>query len=342
MNLKFLKTQLNNRIEDVLSRLDIQHETLGDNVYCCCPIHSESDNPRAFSFSKSKGIWRCWTRDCQNEYKNDIFGLLQGGLSKKNGVDQSFSDVIKWCNNFLNIKEIKYEKQTEQQEDDFSKLVHTINQKTHIIEDPKELKILENIETPSEYFLSRGFNPETLKVFGVGDCYDKKSKFFERSIVPIHNDNGDKLIACTARAIKEYKSPKFILYPKGFEKRFFFYNYHRAINEVRKSSTLILVEGQSDVWRLYETGIHQVMGIFGRILSKEQETKINKMPVTHIVVLVDNDQSGRESKIQIQRQLSRMYKLSFPKIPTKDIGEMSVDEIKNILLPQIKIKGTNA
>ena len=33
------------------------------------------------------------------------------------------------------------------------------------------------------------------------------------------------------------------------------------------------------------------------------------MPITRIVVLTDNDQAGREAKIQIQRQLNRMYKL---------------------------------
>jgi 5S rRNA maturation endonuclease (ribonuclease M5) len=80
------------------------------------------------------------------------------------------------------------------------------------------------------------------------------------------------------------------------------------------------------------------MSIFGKSLTKEQEIKLSKMPITHIVVLTDNDQAGRESKIQIQRQLNRAYKLTFPKLPTKDIGEMTVEQIKNIILPQIKGK----
>ncbi len=60
------------------------------------------------------------------------------------------------------------------------------------------------------------------------------------------------------------------------------------------------------------------------------------MPLTHIIVLLDNDQAGREAKVQLQRQLGRMYKLSFPKIPTKDVGEMRVEQIKNIIIPQVK------
>jgi hypothetical protein len=31
-----------------------------------------------------------------------------------------------------------------------------------------------------------------------------------------------------------------------------------------------------------------------------------------------------------------MYKLSFPKIPTKDVGDMSVDNIRETIFPQIK------
>ena len=40
-----------------------------------------SDNPRALSFSLDKGIWRCWTRGCQEEHSNDIFGFITATLS---------------------------------------------------------------------------------------------------------------------------------------------------------------------------------------------------------------------------------------------------------------------
>ena len=87
---------------------------------------------------------------------------------------------------------------------------------------------------------------------------------------------------------------------------------------------------------MHEAGIFNVMGIFGKSLSKDQEIKLSKMPLTHVVILTDNDQAGRESKTQIQRQLNRTYRLTFPKISTKDVGDMTVEQIKNIILPQIK------
>jgi 5S rRNA maturation endonuclease (ribonuclease M5) len=78
------------------------------------------------------------------------------------------------------------------------------------------------------------------------------------------------------------------------------------------------------------------MSIFGKTISKEQEDKLLKMPMTHIIILTDNDQAGRESKIQIQRQLGRMYKLTFPKISNKDVGDMSIEQVQSKILPQIK------
>ena len=332
-NLKQLKVELNSKIEEILAKLGMECEEYGDNIYCCCPIHDESNNPRAFSFSKNKGIWKCWTRDCQQQYNNDVFGLIQGVLSKQNGLDATFSDVLKWANQFNTNK--VYTSTIKDVEDEFTKLVSSIKKCEINQPNSPEIVLDFDILKPSQYFISRGFKQETLMHFDIGDCNDKKSKLYERSIIPIHDDSGDKIIGCTARAIKEYKSPKFLLYPTGFDKRFYLYNLHRAKDSICKKSQLIIVEGQSDVWRLYEAGITNVVGIFGRSLSKEQEEILHRLPITNLVILLDNDQSGREAKVQLQRSLNRMYKLSFPKIPTKDVGEMSIEQIKNILLPQI-------
>lgn len=337
MDLQKIKNSLNLRAEEVFSSLGMQYEVLGDNIYCNCPAHEASDNPRAFSFSKDKGIWKCWTRDCQYHYKNDIFGVIRGFLSKQHGEDVGFSEALKWSCSFLGVSKSQniISKSVKTEECDFSRIVNTINSNTKI-ETQYSAITLECNSIPSYYFLNRGFKKETLSFFEVGDCTDKSSKLYDRSIIPIHNEDGTQIIGSIARAIKEYKSPKFLITPKGFDKRYIFYNYHRAIDYVYASSSLILVEGQSDIWRLHEAGIKNVMSIFGRTLSKEQEYKLSTMPLTKVVILMDNDQAGREAKVQLQRQLNRMYKLFFPRIPTKDVGEMTVDQIHKILVPQLR------
>jgi DNA primase len=159
-----------------------------------------------------------------------------------------------------------------------------------------------------------------------------------RAIIPIHDDTGTDYVGMIGRTTKEYVSPKFLIYPKGFDKRHFFYNYHRAIPKAIETSCLYIVEGQGDVWKLYEAGVFNVVSIFGKTISKEQENKLIKLPITHLVILTDNDQAGREAKVKIKRQLSRFYKLTFPKMLNKDVGDMSIEQIQNQILS--KLKGT--
>ena len=76
MDLKKIKAMLFEDIELVLSNLGMEYEIIGDNVYSTSPAHEGSDNNRAFSLSLDKQIWKCWTRDCQQHYDNDIIGLV--------------------------------------------------------------------------------------------------------------------------------------------------------------------------------------------------------------------------------------------------------------------------
>jgi 5S rRNA maturation endonuclease (ribonuclease M5)/Zn-finger protein len=339
MDLKKIKQKLNENCETVFTKLNMKYERFGDNIYCTCPIHDSSDNPRAFSYSASKGIWKCWTRDCQHQFKNDIFGLIIGALSAQSGEDIDFSKALKWACKLLNINNTytKIEQTDLEVEDDFVNMVSTINHIAEIYKH-KKIDIQCNAVMPSKYFLNRGFAAETLEHFEVGDCEESSSKMRGRAIIPIHDDTGTDYVGMIGRTTKEYVSPKFLIYPKGFDKRHFFYNYHRAIPKAIETSCLYIVEGQGDVWKLYEAGVFNVVSIFGKTISKEQENKLIKLPITHLVILTDNDQAGREAKVQIKRQLSRFYKLTFPKMLNKDVGDMSIEQIQNQILS--KLKGT--
>lgn len=340
MNLKQIKKFLQSNIEEVLQKLDVSCEVFGDNIYSSCPIHESSDNPRAFSYSKNKNIWKCWTRECQEEYKNDVFGLILGVLSNRAGSKQTFANTLEWIRTEFNLKIDHHvaEENIEQidKEMDFDTLVDCIKNKNEC-ESINSYHLNVKIDVPSRYFMDRGFSAETLNQFGVGDCLDKNSKLYERAIIPIHSECGNQTIGYICRAIKEYKTPKFLIYPQGFDKRFVFYNMHRALPFIKSNNSVIIVEGQGDVWKLYESGIFNAVGMFGRTMTKEQQAKLQRLPITHVVILTDNDQAGREAKIQLQRQLGRFYRLSFPQLSQKDIGDMSINQIKSTILSQMKV-----
>lgn len=340
MNLNQIKKKLNDNAELVFKKLGMDYEAFHDNIYCTCPVHEASDNPRAFSFSRAKGIWKCWTRDCQSEHGNDMFGLIKGALSQQRGEEVEFKDALRWACDTLNIKRGYTNDvetvETDEKEEPFYDIINILTKRSKPIQD-NPIEIDCTLEYPSEYFIGRGFKKKTMKHFQVGDCYEK-GIMKERAVIPIHNDTGDSIIATIGRSTKEYKMPKFLFHPTGFNKRNYFYNFHRAIKRAVETSCLYILEGQGDVWKMYEAGVQNAVSIFGKTLTNEQEEKLYKLPITHLIVLTDNDQAGRESKVQIKRQLSRMYKITFPTLSSKDIGDMNIKDIKSNIL--FNLKGT--
>ena len=50
---------------------------------------------------------------------------------------------------------------------------------------------------------------------------------------------GESIVGIIGRSTKDYRMPKFLFYPTGFDKRYYFYNYHRAIKELKKLHALL-------------------------------------------------------------------------------------------------------
>lgn len=321
-------------IEKLLNHFDINYELINNNYYSTCPIHAGSDNKRAFSISSEKQQWRCWTRNCHDQYNKDIFGLVVGILTNKYGREVKFNEVLDTICKIYKIddKHIKKDKPEESKEDEFSSIIKIFNKK----ENNKQTTKLENIKCNdiSQYFIKRGFQESTLKYFEIKDCIDPSSKMRGRAIIPIH-DTDKNTIAYIGRATKQYITPKF-LFTQGFKKAEYLYNHHRALEYITKTSCLFILEGQGDVWKLYEAGINNCVSIFGKEISETQKNLIMNLNITTLVILTDNDQAGRESKFQIQRQFSRMFNLKFPTLSRKDVGDMTVEQIKKDILPQVK------
>jgi DNA primase len=316
----------------LLQNLELTFQKKDDNYFMCCPIHEASDNPHGLSISKSKMSWRCWTRGCHEQYNTDILGFINGVLSKEN--EASFSDVLRFVCKIYNISHQEFSDESEEKvESEFSTMVKIFNN--------KEQETYTNLSFPSiktsngsEYFEQRGFSSSTLKHFNITDCLDKKSHMYGRSIIPAHNQYG-KQIGFIARSNKDYVRPKY-LYSDGFKKSQHLYNQHRATSTAIETSCLFLTEGQGDVWKMYEAGVENCVGLFGKDISHYQKDKLLKSGVTILIILTDNDQAGREAKIKIKRELSRLFTLKFPKMSRKDIGDMSIESIRAEITSNLK------
>ena len=331
-------------IDGLLKGLGVGYEFFDDNYFMRCPIHGESDNDKALSLNTTKRVWRCWTKNCHDEYGTDIFGFIRGVLSARSGKEATFSDVIKYIKTNYRVGGMVMSAlpTVEHPEQQFCDLIKVFNhEQPIIIEDYNvERDVHEPLVAayaangPSKYFQSRGFSESVLATFGVTDCYDKGSPFFRRSLIPIHSDSGEE-IAIIARGMMDFVLPKYI-FTKGFRKSGHFYNWHRAIERALQTSCMFICEGQGDVWRLWESGVKNCCSLFGKELSTAQRTKLFANEITTLVVVTDNDQAGREAKIALQRELSRFFTMKFPRFKAKDIGELPIEKVVSDILPQVQ------
>lgn len=334
INLTKVKSIVYQDIELLLQALKIDYEVFGDNIYSNCPIHAGSNNKRGFNISTSRQQWKCWTHACDQEYK-DIIGLAQGALAKRMGKPVSFRQALKFvCNTYgIDDDNIDYTVTQEIVENELSK-IGRIFKKIERKHFSKCEEIL--VGDTSRYFVDeQHFKYDTLEHFGVKDCIDD-GYFKNRAVIPIHSAEGD-LIAYTGRATNDYILPKYLI-SQNFDKSYHLYNYNRARELSESLSCLFITEGQGDVWRLYEAGVINAVGLFGSVLLEGQLDILLQSSITNLVILTDNDQPGRESKIKLQRQLSRLFKLHFPDMGSKykDIGAMPPHIIQKFILQYLK------
>ena len=313
----------------LLNDLELDYQTKNNNVFMRCPIH-HGDNDNGLSISLTHKNWRCWTRSCHEDSSTNIFGFIQSVFTER-GQDASFSDVLRYVCKLYKIRDT--EKKQEKIEDpykDFSEIVEIFKDKSTL-----SSIIVEDIQTcgNSPYFESRGFYTNTLRHFGVEECLQRESVMKDRAIIPVFYE--EEKVGFIARATKPWQSPKY-LFSDGFKKANYLYNYDKALVRSIETATLFLVEGQGDVWKMYEAGVTNCVGLFGKDISNKQKELLLKSGATKLVVLTDNDQAGRESKIKIQRELFRSFNLKFPKFASKDIGDMSIEAIQNNILSDLK------
>ena len=87
------------------------------------------------------------------------------------------------------------------------------------------------------------------------------------------------------------------------------YNYGKAIKEIGRSCTIILVEGQGDVIKLHMAGIKNAVGIFGSHLSDSQVFLLQKSGALNVVIMTDNDEAGVDAFNIMKKRLGKLYNI---------------------------------
>ena len=155
---------------------------------------------------------------------------------------------------------------------------------------------------PPNIFLDRGFKSETLIHFKVG--IDKEKHI----VIPLFYDK--ELKGVKFRVEKPTRS---FWYSESFLKQEYLYNYN--LKRSKENGYTILVEGETDTWRLWEWGL-DVTGLLGVSLSDYQIKMLCKIP--KIYLALDCDNAGVVAMDKIYHRIKHLTDVEFINYPASD------------------------
>lgn len=268
-------------------------KTDGKNYSCIKPDHK--DNHPSMKLFDNREEGRGYSLYCQVCKENfNIFTSI-GILENLEPKGESFVKIMEIISEKTGIEMPKFKEESE----------NAINiKKTNLkysIMFKKRLYTDEGF-VAREYLKDRGFDEQTILDFHLGLTPKEiftyhLSGISDRISIPILSDNGKYIIATSFRTLTEYTSKKEAKYKHDanneiFNKSETLFGYSHAIDEVRKTSHLFLVEGYFDMMSLYQIGIKNTMAYLGATLTKEQIEKISRI-CKNVTLIVDQDEAGK-------------------------------------------------
>ena len=314
-----------NFIEKVLDATDIVElvsdhgivlKKTGVNLKGLCPFHSEKTP--SFNVNSQRGFFHC-------------FGCKASGDSIKflMQIDRlSFTECIEELAKRAGIPLERNTKLTRNQNNNEEIGLQCLREATSFYMEKIQGK---EGKDASEYLQQRkvsekmcerfqiGFSPdkwdETLKKLtqkkipqsviartGLIKSSEKSGRFYDtfrgRLMFPIKDPRG-RCIGFGARSLKHADKPKYLNSPETayYRKSRTLYGLHEGLDEIRKKSRIIFVEGYLDVIRLHENGFTETVAPCGTTLTAEHLKIVQRYAKT-VILLFDGDSAGKNAALK--------------------------------------------
>lgn len=355
--------------DTVLSKLNLSLRKDFRKYSGCCPVHG-GDNITALNLyhegdGRQIGNWICNTHHCEKTFHPTFVGFVRGVLSERLGwrrpgdKTKDFIETLNWCLETLGKqrKDIVVDKVAIER-NRFVSLANTISPQIKLPRNKwTKQEFLSRIDLNDKYFIHRGFSQEILHKYSVGisKTDDKLSIAYGRVLAPVFDEDHNYIIGAQGRTTSlqcgkcklyhHHTLPcpttalhysKWVNIPERFEISRGFYNCWFAKKEILKANYAILVEGPPDIWKLEQAGYHTGLAVCGSSMSDAQQIFLESLGIQKIYTIFDNDEAGKACANSVFDKLKRQFKIADIEINNKDIGDMKVDEIKNLLGEHIK------
>ena len=342
----------NANIVDIISSY-INLEPHGKNYFGICPFHD--DHKPSMSVSEEKQIYTCFT--CGNSgnvfnfvqnYENVDFVNAVKIVADKIGydlkVDTNVGSPNKKAYELLDLANKYFINNLNSSAGNLAKnyLIkeRKLDEKT-IDEFKIGLALTDN--NLNKILTSKGYTDKEIVDLSLANKTDNGllDLFRNRITFPINDERGN-VVAFSARIFNDEDTSKYINSKESviFKKGNVLFNYDKAKNEVSKTKSIIICEGQMDAIRIYSSGIKNVCATMGTALTKEHIHLLKKLN-SKIILMMDNDSAGEKSTLANGEELEKaglnvvVVRLSGEKDPDSYILKYGIDafndNIKNAI-----------
>ncbi|GAA8860538.1 hypothetical protein DUHN8_12940 [Helicobacter pylori] len=312
----------------------------GANFKACCPFHEERS--ASFIISPEKNIYHCF--GCG--VSGDALKFLQE--YQKISFIEAVEEVAKIYHYHL---EYETNAKTEQNER-LKEILAFANSlfKERLKNEPKVLNYLTN---------TRALSLEMIEAYELGYCLhgdlealkerfdysdliacglfsdknqEKELKSFcnYRITIPLKDSKGQirsfSARLCIPRLLKTNKAPKYINGRETslFNKSFFLYNYHRAIDCIKQKKQVIICEGFFDVMAYEHFGYKNAICTSGTAFTSAHLAFLNKLGV-ELCFSFDNDTAGTQATIRaldlcLKNHVTNISVIKIKDPSVKDLG----------------------
>lgn len=303
----------------------VQLKRSGSRFKGLCPFHNE-DTP-SFSIDPDQNLYYCF--GCGNG--GDVFKFIQ----EIEGV--GFLESVRILGERYSIP-LPEEEADPEAANERESILHALRFAARFFY--RQLTQTDRGRPALDYLRDRGFQPKTIKRFGLGyapdewdalltaaedeqldpEMLEKAGLVVERNdgsgyydryrgrvIFPIFSHIG-KVLGFAGRILDEDKEqPKYINSPETrvYHKKEVLYGLHQAKRSIRQTDEVLLVEGYTDVISLSQAGVENVVASSGTALTEGQIEALERY-ATRALLLYDADEAGGRAAMRgLQRVLKQ-------------------------------------
>lgn len=277
----------------------------GKNYFGVCPFHD--DHSPSMSVSPEKQIYTCFSCGATgnvftfvSEYEHLNFYEAVKLLGNKVGYNLGTANSQKKSEDkSLEIYDLACKFYQNNLNTTLGKNAHEYLEQRKIDKDTiKKFKIGLSVSKTSltDYLLNKKISLKELISLGISN-ENGTDLFINRVMFPLYDLQGN-VVAFSGRIYNTKDSSKYIntKETKIFKKGNLLYNYHQAKDVLKKSESIIVMEGFMDVIRASTIGVNNCVATMGTAFTKQHANLLRKM-TDNIILCFDGDQAGEEATI---------------------------------------------